>query len=198
MPWGVTKPRDGDIKCPGGVAPNSHGGWRQEPQGYHFLPALSTVSAALSLGGVSSHWVTHVPGAGTVPWTGHLLPGPWPQPHTAPVLRCHLHPASASSSSTPAVTQRGQHPSPPCPTVCGSESPALPRGGGHPPPGQVLLVLACPSRSHGAGVILRRPSGTEDSSGERLGRRGHIPAPARSRELELVIPTGSLPARGVP
>lgn len=155
------------------VTSNALGAWHRiptaggarSPKGYHFLPALSAVSAALSLVGVSSHWVTHVPGRGTVPWTSHLLPGPCPQPHTAPVLRCHLHPASASSSSTPAVTQRGQHPSPPCPTVCGSESPALPRGEATHHPGRSSLSWPAHPAPMGRGSFCAAPRGQRTAAG---------------------------------
>lgn len=43
-----------------------------------------------------------------------------------------------------------------------------PRGGGHPPPGQLLLVLTCPCCPLGAGVILRCPAGTAARSGQWL------------------------------
>lgn len=119
-PGGMTKSKDGDIKCPRGVTPNPHEEWHQEPQGCHYLPAVSTVSAAVSPVGVSSRCVTRVPGAGTVPCTGHLLLGP----------NATLLPPSCTRISFLHTDRHPARPpaSPPCATVCASDSPGLSPG----------------------------------------------------------------------
>lgn len=145
-------PARGDTKCP-----------RATALSLQCPPAPSQPAAAEGLllchlqGSVLPR-VTRVPGTVTAPGTGHLLPGPLSQPHTALMLRCHLHAcirvsfchSDPSPTGERVVTTLLCHLlNPPCPTTCKgdiltqSSSPS-PRGRGHPPPGQILHVLPCP------------------------------------------------------
>lgn len=166
---GVTKSRDGDIKCPRGVTPNPHGEWHQEPQGCHCFPAVSAVPAALSPAGVSSHCVADVPGAGTVPWTGHLLLRPNAALSPPPCTRIsflHSRPSPSAASTGPAVSHCVWRRQPRSAPGAGA--------GGHPPPGQPLSVLTCPRRPSGRGSFCAAPQGRRAGAGRGCPEEAHL------------------------
>lgn len=82
------------------------------------------------------------------------------------ILHPHLLPPLRPSPSAAATRARRV---PLCVPVTARD---CPRGGGQPPPGQLLLVPTCPSCPLGAGVILRCPAGTADRSGRWLSGGG--------------------------